>query len=328
MSVRIDTALTRMLDIDVPIVQAGMSWASSGHELPLAVSRAGGLGVVAAGPLRVPDLRECLRRVGEGTRRAWAVNLPLYRKDAESAVEAVLEQAPPVLIASQGGPRRLLPRFKEVGTAWLHVVTSLEHARKAVEAGVDGLVVVGAEAGGHPPAHGVTTLVLTRLIAREFPQVPVVAAGGFADGQGLAAALALGAAGVQFGTRFLATPQAGIHPDYLGKVLAASAEDAVMVGQELHPIRTLRNEFTDRMLDLERGGASLEERREYFHSTVLRHAALDGDVEHSKVEAGQSAGLVDNVVDAEELVSRIALEYRDALAGLPAVHCDDAAPVG
>ncbi|WP_009884327.1 NAD(P)H-dependent flavin oxidoreductase [Brevibacterium aurantiacum] len=314
---RVDTALTRLIGMDLPIVQAGMSWVSSNAELPLAVSNAGGLGVIAAGPMRLPDLNECLTQIRTGTDRPWAVNMPLYRKGADEAIVDLIEHAPPVIIASQGGPKKHLGAFHQVGTKWLHVVTSLKHAAKAAESGVDGLVVVGAEAGGHPPEHGVTTLVLTRLIAREFPDVPVVAAGGFADGKGLAAALSLGAAGAQFGTRFIATNEATVHESYQQRVLDAAAEDAVLVGRGLSPIRALRNEFTDTMHNLERQGADEDDRREVFSSTVLRQAAKDGEVGTGKVEAGQSSGLVSAVRPAAEVVRQIAAEYGATVAGLP-----------
>ncbi|WP_432790881.1 nitronate monooxygenase family protein [Brevibacterium sp. K11IcPPYGO002] len=314
---RIDTALTRLIGTDLPIVQAGMSWVSSCAELPLAVSNAGGLGVIAAGPMRLPDLDECLTRIQAGTNRPWAVNMPLYRKGAEETIAHLIDHAPPVIIASQGGPKKHLGAFHEVGTIWLHVVTSLTHAAKAVEAGVDGLVVVGAEAGGHPPEHGVTSLVLTRLIAREFPEIPVVASGGFADGHALAAALSLGAAGAQFGTRFIATTEANVHSAYQDMVLVAEAEDAVLVGRELNPIRTLRNQFTEEMLDLEYAGAPVGDRREVFASKVLRQSAKDGEVETGKVEAGQTAGLVSERLPAAEVVRRIATEYCAVVDRLP-----------
>ncbi|MFP3396280.1 nitronate monooxygenase family protein [Brevibacterium sp. SIMBA_078] len=323
---RIDTPLTRLVGTDLPIVQAGMSWVSSCAELPLAVSGAGGLGVVAAGPMRLPDLDECLTRMWAGTDRPWAVNMPLYRKGVDEVMAHLIDQAPPVIIASQGGPKKYLGALHEVGTVWLHVVTSLPHAAKAVGAGVDGLVVVGAEAGGHPPEHGVTSLVLTRLIAREFPEIPVVASGGFTDGHSLAAALSLGAAGAQFGTRFIATPEANVHPAYQDRVLNAEAEDAVLVGRELNPIRALRNQFTERMLDLENAGASVDNRREVFASTVLRHSAKDGEVETGKVEAGQTAGLVTELQSAAEVVRRIAAEYGAVVNGLPRAAGGDSAP--
>lgn len=324
MSVRLPTRFTELVGIRLPIVQAGMSWVSSCAELPLAVSEAGGLGVVAAGPMRLPDLRRVLDAVRTGTQQPWAVNLPLYRPEVEQVMRLLLETAPPVLIASQGGPRRYLADFRSVGTICVHVVSSVVHARKAVDAGVDALVVVGGEAGGHPPESQVSSLVLTRLLARESTDVPIVAAGGFADGAGLAAALALGADAVQFGTRFIASLEARVHPAYRAAVVRAAAEDTELVGRGLGPVRVLRNRFAEEMLDLERTGAPLEQRRRRFAAGPLRAAAMDGAVDDAKVEAGQSAGLIDGVEPAGDIVRRIALECAEAMRRLTALAQDPA----
>ncbi|MFC6882256.1 MULTISPECIES: NAD(P)H-dependent flavin oxidoreductase [Actinomadura] len=314
---RIATGVTRLLGVDLPIVQAGMSWASSGSALPLAVSRAGGLGVIAAGPMRLPDLERAIDEVEAGTDRPYAVNLPLNRKGAAEVMDALCARRVPVLIASQGGPRRYLRRFQDLGTVCLHVVAGEEHAAKAVDAGVDGLVVVGAEAGGHPPPALVSTLVMVRAVARRAPGTPIIASGGFADGAGLAAALALGAGAAQFGTRFLASAESNAHPAYKQAVLAAGVGDTRTVGHQLGMVRLLANDFAERMGELERTGAGLERRRAEFTGSSLRMAAFDGDVTWGKVEAGQSAGLVDAVLPAADIVRGLAEEYAAALAGLP-----------
>lgn len=315
---RIETDVTRLLGIDLPIAQAGMSWASSGSALPLAVARAGGLGVIGAGPMRLDDLGRAIDEVRRGTDKPFAVNMPLYRKGAEEALDLLAERRIPILIASQGGPKKYLGRFKAIGTTCLHVVAGEEHARKAAEAGVDGLVVVGGEAGGHPPAELVSTLVVVRAVVRALGgAVPVIASGGFADGAGLAAALALGAGAANFGTRFIATPEATVHPAYKQAVLDAGTTATRTVGRGLGMIRTLANSFTGRMDALEADGAALEARREVFGASTLLMAALHGDVAEGKVEAGQSVGLVDDLVPAGALVQRIADEYLAALAGMP-----------
>ncbi|WP_158880242.1 NAD(P)H-dependent flavin oxidoreductase [Amycolatopsis anabasis] len=316
----IPTPVTRLLGVELPIVQAGMSWASSCSALPLAVSRAGGLGVVAAGPMRLDDLDRTLGEMRRGTDRPWAVNLPLYRKGAQEVIDLLLEHRPPVLIASQGGPRRYLDRFHAAGTICLHVVAGTEHARKAAGAGVDGLVVVGAEAGGHPPPSMVGTGVLVRAVVTAVPGTPVIASGGIADGAGLAAMLALGAGGAQFGTRFLASDEATVHPAYKAAVAGASIEDTRTVGHGLGTIRGIANEFTARMAELERVAAPLDARREAFDAATLRDAALHGDVSGGKVEAGQSAGLVDEVLPAAKIVERIVAEYERARHRLPAAR--------
>lgn len=315
--IRIPTPVTRLLGIDLPVIQAGMSWVSSCSALPLAVSGAGGLGVVAAGPMRLGDLARTLDEMAAGTDRPWAVNLPLHRAGADDVIDLLLARRPPVLIASQGGPRRYLERFHAIGTVCLHVVAGVEHARKAAGAGVDGLVVVGAEAGGHPPPAMVTTQVLVRAVVSAVPETPVIASGGIADGSGLAAMLALGAGAAQFGTRFLATREATVHPDYQAAVLAAGVDGTRTVGHGLGVIRAVENEFTERMRRLEESGAELDVRREEFHAATLRDAALYGRVREGKVEAGQSAGLIDTVLPAATVVERIVTEYRAALTRLP-----------
>ncbi|AXB41147.1 NAD(P)H-dependent flavin oxidoreductase [Amycolatopsis albispora] len=314
---RIVTPVTELLGIDLPIVQAGMSWASSCSALPLAVSNAGGLGVVAAGPMRLPDLARTLDEVAAGTDRPWAVNLPLYRPDADAVIDLLLARRPPVLIASQGGPRRYLEAFHAVGTRCLHVVAGTAHARKAADAGVDALVVVGAEAGGHPPPAMVATQVLVRAVVRAVPEVPVIASGGVADGAGLAAMLALGAGAAQFGTRFLASSEASVHDSYKAAVVGAGVDGTRTVGHGLGVIRAVANEFTARMLDLEASGAEEALRRKVFQASSLKDAALHGDVAEGKVEAGQSAGLIDTVLPAADIVAHIVREYRSARSSLP-----------
>ncbi|MDH7797085.1 MULTISPECIES: nitronate monooxygenase [unclassified Beijerinckia] len=315
---KIETDVTRLLGIDLPIAQAGMSWASSGSALPLAVARAGGLGVIGAGPMRAADLARAIDEVRAGTERPFAVNMPLYRAGADEILDLLVARRIPILIASQGGPKRYLERFKAIGTICLHVVAGEDHARKAADAGVDGLVVVGGEAGGHPPADLVSTLVVVRAVACALAgRLPIIASGGFADGAGLAAALALGAGAANFGTRFIATPEANVHAAYKQAVLDAGIAATRTVGRDLGMIRTLANPFAERMRALETDGATLETRRAAFAASTLKMAALEGDVAEGKVEVGQAVGLIDDMVPAGELVGRIAREYLEAVARLP-----------
>ena len=315
---KIQTSVTRLLGIDLPILQAGMSWASSNAALPLAVSEAGGLGVIGAGPMRIAALAEAIDSVRAGTSKPFAVNVPLYREGSEEILDLVAERRVPVLVASQGSPKKYLARFHAQGTICLHVVATEEHAQKAAAAGVDAVIVVGGEAGGHPPPELVSTLVNLRAVVRALNgAVPIIAAGGFVDGAGLAAALSLGAGAVSFGTRFMATEESNLHPAYKQSLLDASTRDTRAVGRDLGMIRALRNTFTDRMMDAELTGLSLEERKTLFATGSLRMAALDGDVANGKVEAGQSVGLIEDLLPAGDLVRRIAEEYAAARAGLP-----------
>lgn len=315
---KIDTSVTRLLGIDLPILQAGMSWASSNAALPLAVSRAGGLGVIAAGPMYPHVLEEAIDTVRKGTNRPFAVNVPLYRKGVEDVLDLLEAKRIPVIVGSQGGPQKYLDRFKAIGTRCLHVVASEAHAVKAAEKGVDGLIAVGGEAGGHPPADLVSTLVLVRTIAKATEgSVPLVASGGFADGHGLAAALSLGAGAANFGTRFIATPEAGVCDAYKQAVLRAGVADTRTIGRDFGMIRALSNDFTEEMVALERMAAPEEWLREVFSAATLKMAAFEGDVARGKVEAGQSAGIVSRLMPAAEIIAEIAAEYAACVRDLP-----------
>ncbi|KSV66677.1 nitronate monooxygenase family protein (plasmid) [Sinorhizobium chiapasense] len=314
---RIETNVTKLLGIDLPIIQAGMSWASSNSALPLAVSNAGGLGVLAAGPMYPHDLEEAINEIRAGTDRPFAVNLPLYRQGADAIIDMLLAKRIPVLIASQGGPKKYIDRFKAVGTICLHVVSGEIHARKAADAGVDGLIAVGGEAGGHPPPELVSTLVLGRAIAKAVPEIPLILSGGFADGSGLAAALSLGAGAAQFGSRFMMSREARLHPAYQDMLVKAGVADTMVVGRGFGAIRVIRNQFAEGMAKAEAEGLSDDRRKALFVASSLKAAAFDGDVSGGKVEAGQSTGLVSEVLPAAEIVTRIAKEYVQVVSSLP-----------
>jgi enoyl-[acyl-carrier protein] reductase II len=307
----VKTRITQLLGIEHPIFQAAMSWASSNAPLVIAVSNAGGMGVIAAGPMRPDDFRTALQAIKAGTSKPYGVNIPLNNPRASELLEIAYQQKIPVMVASQGGPREHLARFRAIGTKWLHVVASVEHAKKAEAAGVDALVVDGAEAGGHPPPSEVGTLVLVRRVVKAV-KLPVVASGGIADGAGIVAMLALGADAVQLGTRFIATPEASVHEKYKRAVLEADVEGTALVGRGRHPIRQLKNAFSEKYTAAERAGASDQELDEFFAQHSLKQAALKGDVEWGKLEAGQSAGLVDEILPAAEVMRRLIADVEAA----------------
>src|SRR4051812_38277019 len=246
-----------------------MSWASSNAPLVIAVSNAGGMGILAAGPMRVEDFRSVLLKIKANTAKPYGVNIPLTNPRAPQLIEVALEQKIPVMVASQGGPREHLPRFRAIGTKWLHVVASVEHAKKAEAAGVDALIVDGAEAGGHPPPSEVSTLVLVRRVVKS-TKLPVVASGGVADGAGVVALLELGAAAVQLGTRFIATPEASVHDSYKQAVLGAEVADTTLVGRGGHPLRLLKNEFSNEYEAAERAGAPAAELEAIYQKSSLK----------------------------------------------------------
>jgi enoyl-[acyl-carrier protein] reductase II len=313
------TRITELLGIRYPIVQAGMSWASSNAELALAVSQAGGLGVIGAGAMYPDDLRAAIRKVTAATGNPFAVNVPLYNKRAATFLDIVLEERVPILVASQGGPKQHIARFKAAGVKWLHVTASPVHAKKAEEAGVDAVIAVGVEAGGHPPPDEVGTLVVVRAVCKAV-KVPVIAGGGVADGAGIAAMFCLGAEGVQLGTRFLLTPESNLHPAYKAAALGSDISGTTLVGRGKLPIRVLKNDFTGEYDAAERRGGSEDELKAIYDTSSLKLAAFDGDVARGKVEVGQCAGLIDDLVPAGELVARLVAEFDRAAARLAALR--------
>ena len=315
----VSTRLTRLLGIRHPIVQGGMSWASSNAALALAVSQAGALGVIAAGPMYPDVLRAAIRQVRAATDQPFAVNVPLYNKRSAEFLDIVLEEKVPVIIASQGGPKAHIARFKDAGVTWIQVTASPLHARKAEEAGVDAVIAVGGEAGGHPGPDEVSTLVLVRATVNAVT-VPVIGAGGIADGAGIAAMLALGASGALLGTRFLLTPESGLHQAYKDVVLKAGIGDTAVVGRGRSPIRMVKNQFSADYGAAERIGAADGELDTLFGRSSLKLAALDGDVVQGKIEAGQSAGLIDSLVPAGELVAQLVQETDAAIARMAALQ--------
>ena len=318
---KLQNALCEKLGIDYPIIQAGMSWASSNAALPAAVSNAGGLGVLAAGPMRPDDLCDALTELKASTDRSWAVNVPLYRKGVEEILDIIADARPPVVIASQGAPGDHLKRFHDLGSTWLHVTAFAKHAEKAARQGVDGVIVVGIEAGGHPPDDGASTLVAVRRVM-QVVDCPVVASGGAADGYGVAALLALGADAVQLGTRFLMTKEAGVHEAYKQAVLAADVGDTVLAGRGNLPVRCVRNEFTDAVLAAEASAVPATKPqvwRDLLNASTLKQAAFDGDVARGKVEAGQTAGLISDIPPAAQVMARLVSELKEAFGRVEAM---------
>jgi enoyl-[acyl-carrier protein] reductase II len=314
------TRVTELIGIRYPIVQAGMSWASSNAELALAVAQAGALGVIAAGPMYPDALRAAIRTVKAGTDKPFAVNVPLYNPRAAAFLDVVLEEDVPILIASQGGPKQHIARFKERGVTWLHVTASPEHARKAEAAGVDAVIAVGTEAGGHPPPDEVGSLVLVRAVVKAVA-IPVIGGGGIADGAGIAAMFCLGADGVQLGTRFLMTAESNLHRAYKERALAAGIADTTLIGRGKLPIRVLKNDFTREFEAAERAGASAQDLATLNASRSLKMAAFDGDIDQGKVEVGQSVGLIDELLPAAQVVERLIAEFEAALARLSRFRC-------
>jgi enoyl-[acyl-carrier protein] reductase II len=290
--------ICEMLGIKYPIIQGGMAWVSHA-ELAAAVSNAGGLGVLAAGGLTPEELRRAIRRTRELTDQPFGVNIVLWQVLMAGQMEVVSEEGVKIIMTGVGNPRAVLDVAKSNGMLVISVVGAVRQARRAQEAGVDAIVAEGMEGGGH--VGQISTLCLVPQVV-EAVDVPVLAAGGIGDGRGYAAARALGASGIMMGTRFIASVECPIHPLYKQRVLEAASEDAVVIGHVTgSPSRCLQNAYTTERLDRERDGTSIDEIRTMGIGR-LRRAAMDGDVEHGWMPAGQVSGMIDRLQTCQEIV--------------------------
>jgi enoyl-[acyl-carrier protein] reductase II len=305
----IRTVLCTLLGIDHPILQGGMAWAA-GPELAAAVSNAGGLGIVGAGDAPPEEVRRALRRTRALTDRPFGANVPLFTARSEEALQVFVDEGVSVATVGGGNAGPYVGALQQAGIRVIPVVASVALARRMARYGVDALIAEGMESGGH--IGDVATLPLVPQIV-DAVDVPVIAAGGIADGRGLAAALMLGACGVQMGTRFIATAECPAHARYKEKIVRAHDRATMVTGASFgHPVRTIRGPFVRRFEALERSGCSEEEFLAYGSGT-LRRAIVDGDIESGSVMAGQSAGLVRDVPSVAELIPRIVAEAEAAL---------------
>ena len=308
------TRLTELLGIEHPLVQGGMVW-SSGAKLAAAVSQAGGLGLIGAGSMGPELLEAHIRKARELTQKPFGVNLPLLYRHAEDNLQVILDQEVPVVFTSAGSPKKTTPLLKEAGRVVFHVVSSPSLAEKCEAVGVDGVVAEGFEAGGHNGREELTTMVLIPGV-KAAVNVPVVAAGGIATGAQMAAALALGADGVQVGTRFAATQEASGHEGFKRRLVDASPTDTHLVLKKGIPVRLLQNEFRKKIQEAEARGASREELVEMLGFGRERRGMFDGELEAGELEAGQVVGLIDSLLPAAEVVDALVRDCRSVLSGL------------
>ena len=304
-----------MMGLRYPVVQAGMVW-TAGRKLAVAVSEAGALGLIGAGSMKPDLLRDHIRKAKSSTAAPFGVNIPLARKDAEALIRVTVEEGVRIVVTSSGHPALHTDHLKKQGCIVVHVIAAVKHARKAKEAGCDAVVAEGFEAGGHNGVDELTTLALVPQVV-DAVDLPVIAAGGIADGRGMAAALALGASAVQVGTRFAATVESSAHEDYKAAVIAAADNDTILTLRQLIPTRMIRTPFALRAQALEREGATRDELREAFGEHRERMGIFEGNTQEGTLEAGQSAGLVRELLPAGEVVRRMMEEYYRVKASLP-----------
>lgn len=311
---RIRTRVSERLGIRYPILQAGMIWAA-GYKLAVACAEADILGTIGSASMKPDFLREQIRKARALTKKRVAVNIALLRKDAPELLEITLEEGIDIVISSAGNPALLGPRIKAAGATWIHVVPSVKHGKKAEDCGADIVIGEGTEAGGHNGVDEITTIALIPQLADALT-VPVVAAGGLADGRGFLAALALGAEGVSIGTRFAVTPESSSHQNYKEAVVRAADKDTVLFAKRIAPVRAIITPFVDRVREAEARCVSKEELAEVYGRSASRRGILEGDLETGELEAGQSSGLVREILPAAEVVQRFVDEYEAGLKRL------------
>ncbi|MDI6689082.1 MAG: enoyl-[acyl-carrier-protein] reductase FabK [Actinomycetota bacterium] len=305
------TEICDLLGIEFPIIQGGMAWVATA-ELAAAVSNAGGLGIIGAGHMPAAELEREILKAKELTDKPFGVNLMLLAPHVDELFKVVLKEEVPIVTTGAGNPGRHMPALKERNIKVLPVCASVVLAQRLEGVGADAIIAEGMEAGGH--IGDLTTMVLVPQVV-DVVNIPVIAAGGIADGRGLAAALALGAKGVQMGTRFMCAEECTIHPNVKGKVVKARNRDTVVTGYSTgHPVRVLKNKLAKQFqkMDAEGRGEDLEK----MGVGKLRLAMREGDVEWGSVMAGQCAGLIHEIKSAREIISDIVTEARRVLTEL------------
>jgi enoyl-[acyl-carrier protein] reductase II len=312
-----ETRITHLFGIGYPIVQAGMVW-TSGHRLAAAVANAGALGLIGAGSMKPELLAEHIRACRAATSRPFGVNIPLIRGDVDRLIQTTLDEGVRIVFTSAGNPALHIDTFKAAGATVVHVVASVRHALKAQSVGVDAVVAEGFEAGGHNGHDEITTLCLVPQVV-DAVAIPVIAAGGIADGRGMAAALALGADAVQVGTRFAATHESSSHPSYKQAVVDATDASTLLTMKSLTPVRLIKNDFALRAARAEAAGASPEEMIELLATRRERRGIFEGDLVEGELEAGQSSGLVREVLAAADVVRTMIDELDRASERLSAI---------
>lgn len=304
------TEVTELLGIEYPIIQGGMAWVAEYH-LAAGVSNAGGLGLIGAASAPAEWVREQIREAKKLTDKPFGVNIMLMSPYADEVAKVVAEEGVKVVTTGAGNPEKYMKMWKEAGVKVIPVVASVALAKRMERCGADALVAEGTEAGGHIGEN--TTMVLVPQIV-DAVNIPVIAAGGIADGRGIAAAFMLGARAVQMGTHFVPTKESMVHENYKNAILKAKDIDSRVTGRTTgHPVRALRNQMTKQYLDMEKAGASFEE-LEHLTLGGLRRAVVDGDVVNGSVMAGQSAAMVKEILSCEELIQKLVKET-DALIG-------------
>lgn len=306
--------ITSLFQVEHPIIQGGMVWCS-GWRLASAVSNAGGLGLLGAGSMHPDTLREHIQKCRKATDRPFGVNVPLMYLQIEEIMNLLVEEEVKIVFTSAGNPKLWTPFLKEHGMTVVHVVSSSKFARKCEEAGVDAVVAEGFEAGGHNGREETTTLCLIPAVRRA-TSLPLIAAGGIGTGRGMLAAMALGAEGVQIGTRFALTEESSAHPGFKAHGLFLEEGDTKLLLKKLSPTRLVKGGFRQAVEEAEARGASADELRELLGRGRAKLGIFEGDLENGELELGQVASLFRQSQTVAEVMKEITTEYDEALRAM------------
>jgi len=306
------TAVCSLFGIEYPIIQGGMAHVGTA-ELAAAVSNAGALGIIGCGYYQPDWVQQQIRLTKQKTPKPFGINIPLTSPFVKEVIEVILREGVPIVATGNASPEPYIPLFKRAGMKIVPVVASVNAARRVARLGVDAVVAEGMESGGH--IGEVTTISLVPQVV-DAVKIPVIAAGGIADGRGLVAALALGAQGIQMGTRFVCSTEAVAHLKYKQKILAADDRATVVTGQSTGlPLRALKNALTDQYLELEKGGAT-KEQLNLFGEGRMRLGIIEGDTEEGSLLAGQIAGMIKDIKPVRAIIQDIVTEAEKVITGL------------
>lgn len=299
--------VTSLFNITHPIIQAGMIWCS-GWELAAAVSNAGGLGLIGSGSMYPDVLRDHIKKCKAATNKPFGVNVPLLYPDIEKHMNVIIEEGVKIVFTSAGNPKTWTGILKEKGITVVHVVSNVKFAVKSAEAGVDAIVAEGFEAGGHNGREETTTMVLIPMI-RKAVNIPVIAAGGIASGRQMLAAMALGADGVQIGSRFVASNESSAHEHFKKAVITTNEGDTLLTMKQLVPVRLIKNKFFKQIEAAENNCASPEELKQILGRARAKKGMFEGDMDEGELEIGQASAMIREIKPAAEIVEEILTEY-------------------
>ncbi|TLX75206.1 nitronate monooxygenase [Labilibacter sediminis] len=306
--------ITDIFKIKYPVVQGGMVWCS-GWKLAAAVSNNGGLGLIGAGSMHPEVLKEHITKMKSATDKPWGVNIPLLYPEVDKLIDIVIEEGVKIVFTSAGNPAKYTSKLKENGIVVAHVIANSRFAKKCEDSGVDVLVAEGFEAGGHNSKEETTTMVLIPQL-RKVTNLPLIAAGGIGTGRGMAAAFALGADGVQIGSRFAASTESSAHPDFLKKVVEAGEGGTTLTLKQIGPVRLIHNKFSAEVDAAQKRGASPEELREMLGKGRAKKGMFLGDLDEGELEIGQVASMIDQVKPVAEIMDEIIGEYKEVIQDL------------